>query len=152
MAYNNGFPVGYQSAPIYYPQSNVSPMMNNLPQAPQNNASNGIIWVQGEAGAKSYLVAPNNTVQLWDSESQTIYLKSADASGMPSMKVLDYKIREDNQSMVQRITENGHEYADKKYVDNLKAEIDRLSVEIAEFKSSMANNSKESKKREKSDL
>lgn len=76
MAYNNGFPAGY-----YYPY-----------QQPQSNNS-GIIWVQGIAGAKSYLVAPNNTVQLWDSESQTIYLKSADASGMPSMKVLDYTVR-----------------------------------------------------------
>jgi hypothetical protein len=53
--------------------------------------------VQGEAGAKSYLVAPNNTVQLWDSESQTIYLKSVDASGMPTMKVLDYTIRDTTQ-------------------------------------------------------
>ncbi len=50
--------------------------------------------MQGEAGAKSYLVAPNTTVQLWDSENQVIYLKSADASGMPSMKILDYTIRE----------------------------------------------------------
>ena len=40
------------------------------------------------------MVAPNNTIQLWDSESQTIYLKSADASGMPSMKILDYTIRD----------------------------------------------------------
>jgi hypothetical protein len=31
---------------------------------------------------------------LWDSEAQTIYLKSADASGMPSIKVLDYTIRD----------------------------------------------------------
>ena len=56
--------------------------------------TSGIIWVQGEAGAKSYLVAPNTTVQLWDSERQTIYIKSADASGMPSIKTLDYTIRE----------------------------------------------------------
>ena len=76
MAYYNGFPATYQ--PYYQPQTQ----------------QNGIIWVQGEAGAKSYLVAPNTTVQLWDSESQTIYLKSADASGMPSFKVLDYTIRE----------------------------------------------------------
>lgn len=81
MAYN--FPVNYQP---YYPQYQMS-----APQQSQNNSS--IIWVQGEAGAKSYLVAPNNTVQLWDSESQTIYLKSADASGMPSMRILDYTIR-----------------------------------------------------------
>ena len=86
MAYNNIFPMGYQ----YYPQQQYQvPQQTQIPQ--QNN---GIIWVQGEAGAKSYLVAPNSTVQLWDSERQTIYLKSADASGMPSMKTLDYTIRD----------------------------------------------------------
>lgn len=72
------------------------PMSYQYPQYQQNN---GIMWVQGEAGAKSYLVAPNQTVQLWDSEAQTIYLKSADASGMPSMKILDYTIREAAQPM-----------------------------------------------------
>lgn len=83
MAYSNIFPVGYQ-APAYYPQQM---------QAPAPQMGSNLIWVQGEAGAKSYMVAPNNTVQLWDSESQTIYLKSADASGMPSIKTLDYTIR-----------------------------------------------------------
>ena len=47
----------------------------------QNN--NGLIWVQGETGAKSFLVAPNTTVMLMDSETSVFYLKSADASGMP---------------------------------------------------------------------
>lgn len=90
MAYNNGFPVNYQQ---YYPQ-----YQQPQPQQPQQNQNSmGFIWVQGEAGAKSYLVAPNTTVQLWDSEAPVIYLKSADASGMPSMKVIDYKIREQAQ-------------------------------------------------------
>ena len=31
-----------------------------------------------------YLVAPNSAVALWDSNSPTIYLKQADASGKPS--------------------------------------------------------------------
>ena len=84
--YNSGYPVSYPYQP-FIPQQNVA---STNPQ-PSNG---GILWVQGEAGAKSYLVAPNTTVQLWDSENQTIYLKSADASGMPSMKVLDYTIRE----------------------------------------------------------
>ena len=79
MAYYNGFPATYQ--PMY-----------QVPQ--QQTQQNGIIWVSGEAGAKAYMVAPNNTIQLWDSESQTVYLKSADASGMPSMKILDYTVRE----------------------------------------------------------
>lgn len=94
--FNSGMPMSYQ--PMVY-QSNITQpyssglqMPNMTTQGQPNNSS--IIWVQGEAGAKSYLVAPNNTVQLWDSESQTIYLKSADASGMPTMKVLDYTIRE----------------------------------------------------------
>ena len=81
MAYNNGFPVNYQQ---YYPQYQ------------QQTNNNPMIWVQGETGAKSYLLAPNTTIPLWDSESQTIYLKSSDASGMPSMKILDYTIREQN--------------------------------------------------------
>lgn len=91
MAYNNGFPINYQQ---YYPQYNYQPQPNAQISSPTQN--NGIIWVQGEAGAKSYLVAPNTTVQLWDSENQVIYLKSADGSGMPSMKVLDYTIRTDD--------------------------------------------------------
>ena len=94
MAYNNYFPVGYQYFQPQYQQS-VPTVQPNIQQSNQsNNGLGGIIWVQGEAGAKSYLVAPNTTVQLWDSESQTIYLKSADASGMPSIKTLDYTIRE----------------------------------------------------------
>ena len=93
MAYYNGFPATYPYQQ-YIPQNNVVQPTNNMGQS----SGGAIIWVQGEAGAKSYLVAPNNTVQLWDSESQTIYLKSADASGMPSMKVLDYTIRESPQN------------------------------------------------------
>lgn len=88
----------YNGYPATYPQQYFSqyiPQMQN--QAPQPNGTGSIIWVQGEAGAKSYLVAPNTTVQLWDSESQTIYLKSADASGMPTMKIIDYTIRENSQ-------------------------------------------------------
>lgn len=78
----------------YYPQYQQVGTQMSSPQPAQQ--SNGIIWVQGEAGAKSYMVAPNSTVQLWDSESQTIYLKSADASGMPSMRILDYTIRQNS--------------------------------------------------------
>ena len=77
--YNPFFPPNYPMAFQQAPQQ----------QQPQG----GLIWVQGEAGAKSYLLAPNSSVTLWDSEGQTIYLKSTDATGMPSIKVLDYTIR-----------------------------------------------------------
>lgn len=88
MAYNNNY-MPYPNP--YYPQ-----MFQPQPQNQQVAQNNNIIWVSGEAGAKSYMVAPNTTVQLWDSESQTIYLKSADASGMPSMRILNYTIRDNS--------------------------------------------------------
>ena len=53
-----------------------------------------IIWVQGEAGAKSYPIAAGQTVLLMDSESDTFFIKSADMSGMPlPLRVFDYKER-----------------------------------------------------------
>ena len=89
MAYNGMFPVNYPA--MQYPQ-----MPMQAPQPQQQAQNNSITWVSGEAGAKAYLISPNTTMPLWDSESQTIYLKSADASGMPTMKILDYTIREQN--------------------------------------------------------
>lgn len=120
MAYNNGFPVGYQQYPQYFPAQ------PTVPQS-QQAQTNGLIWIQGEAAAKSYLVAPGTTVALWDSESQTIYLKSADASGMPSMRTLDYTIREMAQA---KNPVSGPEYATKE-------DLEKLRQKIAEIKESL---------------
>lgn len=58
------------------------------PMAPTNNQ--GILWVQGETGAKSYLVAPGSCVLLMDSDDTVFYLKTADQSGMPSLRTFKY--------------------------------------------------------------
>lgn len=121
MAYNSYFPTAY-SMPQYYPQVGTqmsSPQQSNNFQI--GNSSSGIIWVQGEAGAKSYLVAPNTTVQLWDSEAQVIYLKSADASGMPSMKIIDYTIRDAPTNKPQ--TQSAATYVTKEEFDMFKSEV-----------------------------
>ena len=118
MAYNNGFPINY---PMYY-----NPVQVQQPVQQQQQPQNGIIWVQGEAGAKSYLVAPNTTVQLWDSESQSIYLKSADASGMPTMKILDYTIREQNgQNTPSLMPEDRADYVTRKEFNDFTAKVER---------------------------
>lgn len=109
--YNNGYPASYQ--PMYYQYT---------PQHAQQTQSS-LIWVQGEAGAKSYLVAPNQTVQLWDSENNVIYLKSADSSGMPSMRILDYTIRENGSQMPQNGLKNDSVYVTKEEFEKFKAEI-----------------------------
>lgn len=140
MAYNNNFPVGYQPAQIYYPQQQqpYQPMMQQqVPQQqPQPQTNNSIIWVQGEAGAKSYLVAPNTTVQLWDSENQVIYLKSADASGMPSMKVLDYTIRPDASSVPSAAFQHSNSIeVSRTDLDALQRQIDDLREQLKTYQS-----------------
>lgn len=117
MAYNPIFPTTYNPMP-YNPLS-LGPVQQPQPQAsPQTN----IIWVSGEAGAKSYLVAPNTTVQLWDSERQSIYLKSADASGMPSIKILDYTIR-NAQDPIPPVAQDPVGFATKEEVESLAEEL-----------------------------
>lgn len=103
----------------YYPNYQTGPVTN---PNPANNQ--GIIWVQGEAGAKSYLVAPNCTVQLWDSEAQVIYLKSADASGMPTMKIIDYTIR-GNENIKTNI-----EYVTSEQLEEIKKELKELKTKL----------------------
>jgi hypothetical protein len=69
-------------------------VQQSMPSQPMQQQSSQIIWVSGEAGAKSYLVAPGNTVMLLDAENSVFYLKSADASGMPlPLRIFDYKER-----------------------------------------------------------
>lgn len=70
-----------------YQQAVNMPQMQTVPQ-PQVNQ--GLLWVSGEVGAKSYLVAPNSTVLLMDSDSSRFYLKSADNAGMPSLRIFEY--------------------------------------------------------------
>ena len=73
----------------YQPQGLPNMQSQGFSQAPVANS--GINWVSGEVGAKSYLVAPNSTVLLMDSDTTRFYLKSADSSGMPTLRIFEYK-------------------------------------------------------------
>ncbi len=129
MAYNYGFPASYQPMNYQYQQPNSF-----------QGGNNSIIWVSGEAGAKAYLVAPNTTVALFDSENQTIYLKSADASGMPSIKTLDYTIRELPSQSRQNAPETA--FATKEDISTLKAEIERIKEDLGYGKSTVSDDGK----------
>ena len=72
-----------------YPQTMAQPMQN-APMPMQNQPTNDFLWVLNENEATSYPVAPNNTVTLWDKNLPTIYIKSVNAQGVPSMRVLDF--------------------------------------------------------------
>ena len=129
MAYNNGFPIGY---PYFQYQQPIQQPSIPQPSIPSQQQGNSIIWVQGEAGAKSYMVAPNTTVQLWDSENPVIYLKSADASGMPSMKVLEYVVKgvEAPTSAQNPIIDKTTKYATKAEIGALRDEIEGIKTQL----------------------
>ena len=88
--------------PTYYDPVQQNPMgqfnqqyQQPIPQQMQpvqtaQQPTNDFLWVLNENEATSYPVAPNNTVTLWDKNLPTIYIKSVNAQGVPSMRVLDF--------------------------------------------------------------
>ena len=82
---NYGNPNGF-----FYPQPMPQPVQP-AQMSPANQPINqsGIIWISGLQEAQMYPIAPNNAVALWQKDGKTIYLKSADATGRPTLTVYD---------------------------------------------------------------
>lgn len=105
---------GQYQQPIPQMQQNMAqPMQQNFQQMqipPQSQPmetqkiNNGFIWVQGEAGAKAYLVAPNVRIPLWDSEDMFVYIKEADNTGKMSTK--KYRLVEETDAVNSNSFEN----------------------------------------------
>lgn len=115
--------------PYFYQPPIQQPMQMQAPQ-PAQSSGNGIIWVQGEQAAKSYLVAAGNSVLLMDSDATKFYLKSADASGMPQpLRVFEYK--EITGQTAQPVI-NTDQYVTRKEFDELRAMIVKEAKHDAE--------------------
>lgn len=128
---------GYQPYQMYQPyqppmsdqltqlrQQQFQPVQNV--QQAQQQTQGGMIWVQNEMEAANYLVAPNSAVTLWDSNSPVVYLKQADASGKPSMKI--YDLVERTQRPVQAAQAPAVEYAPLSRLDALEARLNELAA------------------------
>lgn len=115
----------------YYGNPYMPPMQDNLaqlrqqqmqaiPPMPQNPLpQSGVQWVSGEQEARSWMVAPNAAVALWDSTAPTVYLKQADASGKPTLKTYDLVERLASVSDAQKTPTP--EYVTRKEFDALAA-------------------------------
>lgn len=118
---------GYQNP--YYPQPMPDTLMQmrqqqipmmQTPQAPQNTiAQGGVQWVSGEQEARNWMIAPNAAVALWDSTAPTVYLKQADASGRPTLKIYDLVERAETPRTAPQ--EKGVEFVTRKEFDALAA-------------------------------
>ena len=84
--YQNPYPYSYQ------PYQQPTPMPQPQQQQPQQNS---LIWVANEKDAAMYPLAPNTAIALWSQAEPVVFLKQADASGKPSMKVFDLVERSD---------------------------------------------------------
>lgn len=136
-------PYGYNP---YYPP----PMQDNLMQmrqqfqppvqsapAPQNPvAQGGVQWVSGEQEARGYLIAPNSAVALWDANAPTVYLKQADASGKPSLKIYDLVERMSNPPAQVAAPQTaavtpGVDYAPRSELEALTRQVADLKAQVA---------------------
>lgn len=52
--------------------------------------SQSLIRVNGLEGAKAYPVSPNSTVALFDANEDIMYIKNADSSGFPSIRIFTF--------------------------------------------------------------
>ena len=96
------------------------------PMQQQQMAGQSIIWVQNEQEAYNYLVAPNSAVALWDSNNPAVYLKQADASGKPTMKI--YDLVERTTQRPQAAPQPAAEYVTRQEFAALQARIDALTA------------------------
>ena len=132
MAFGVPYQPGYM--PNYYPMGQQMPsaMPDQLTQLRQPaQQSSPIIWVQGEEGAKAYMVAAGNSVLLMDSENSTFYIKSTDASGMPQpLRVFDYSERTASQKQpAQTAQKPKEEYVTRQEFNALTARFDALAAD-----------------------
>ena len=107
-------------------QQMMQPMQQPMSQPVQQNpiAQGGVQWVSGEQEARGYLIAPNSAVALWDSSSPTVYLKQADASGKPTLKIYDLVERAETPRTAPQ--EKGAEFVTRKEFDALAALVGEL--------------------------
>lgn len=113
-----------------YQQQMPQPQQPQQMQQGQQTFNQGLLWVQGEAGAKSYMVAPGASVLLMDSEGPRFYIKTVDNSGIPTMRIFEYKELAQNQVPPVVAEAKEPEYATHDEIDQLKREIQDLKKKL----------------------
>ena len=83
-----------------------------------------LIRVNGLEGAKNYPLSPGSTVALFDADSDTMFIKSMDAGGFPSIRTFTFM----------ETTSNPTDTTESR-LSNLESEIANLKEALNGFKS-----------------
>lgn len=139
--YNNGatpdmlnqYKAQYQPMPMQQPMMQQPIQQMPIQPTQVSGTSDMMIWVLSEVEAQSYPVAPNNSVILWDKNNDVVYIKSVNAQGVPSMRVLDYKERTaDNapKTPVEHQCKCGSKFVSKEDFKALQEEFEALQAKV----------------------
>lgn len=130
MNYNNPYFNPYQQYPYTQPTQQQTPMTNYLQ----------LTFINGIEGAKAFIVAPNQTIYLKDSDSNILYEKKADAQGRYTLTAFELKPVEINTPTAPVKTE----YATTSDLNALKSffteQVSILSSEIKKAVKTQNNN------------
>jgi hypothetical protein len=118
----NGYPYPGQSTAVPMPQQSY---------AMQPTMSSNVIPVDGEVGAKAYMVPTGSTgpIALWDTNDNVIYLRTFNAAGMPNPL---RKLRYTEEAPMQNLSGgtanevDTSQFVTKKDFDELRQEIQNL--------------------------
>ena len=86
------------------------------------NQNNNIIFVQGEVGAKSFQLQPNQSVMLLDNDDSKFYIKTTDSTGMSTLKA--YRFEEIKEEP--KVSDENNKYVTKEEFNSFKSSIDSL--------------------------
>ena len=108
MQHYNPYTINYANGPYTVPQTSTP-----IPNQPQSQ--NTFVWIQGEESARSYPVAPGNTVVLIDSDKPVMYMKTTDFSGKPQPMQIRYLVSKEEYEKIQNggNSPNSDEYVTK---------------------------------------
>lgn len=144
MAYNYSNPYSMYPAASYQ-QSYAQQPAQQYTQSAQASTPHpvGLIWVDGEVGAKAYQMPagwmPNTPLPLWDTNDTVIYLKSVNPMGMPNpLQKIHYELEAHKsvpvpvQSAQQGMLPSGESRPDYVTREDLERMKDELRTAISE--------------------
>ncbi len=119
--FNGGYPSQY---PTYS-----QPMQSAYQVQPQSQTQNGIIYVNGDEGAKAYAVPQGGSIFLMDCDSPRFFIKSANAQGHMSIRTFKFEEITNGESE-KKTEEKPVDFATK---DDLKKTEDKLIRKLNEL-------------------
>lgn len=129
--YANPYFTGYNGA-NFNANPYGSPSVQFQPNAQQNGLQqatmpHSIEYVNGVEGAKAYLIPPNSTKLLMDSDGDYFYIKTANPQGQANVKI--YKYEEVTQSTSKDSAEKKTvKYATMEDIEAIREEIEKLKL------------------------